>query len=118
MMPKAERDAALAAIAVTAVRAIVHGIRSGAAMRWLRAGVSWRLVRKTDDWLYWENGFDGRRYALQTGRVGAEPIDRTFMRPGDILWGQRDGWQMVGQKGEIAISQPQRAARESRRHAG
>lgn len=90
----AERDAVLASIVGAAARAVMLCIRSGAARRWLRASVAWRLVQKTDNWLYWQNSVDGQRFAIQSRRGDDEPIDLTFMRPGDIFWG-RDGFRMI-----------------------
>jgi hypothetical protein len=90
----AERDAVLVSIVGAAARAVARAIRSGAVTRWLRASIAWRLVKKTDSWLYWQNAVDGQRFAIQSRRGTAEPIDRTFMRPGDIFW-SREGWRMV-----------------------
>lgn len=84
----AERDAVIAAV--------VRAIRSGAVTRWLRASIAWRLVKRTDDWLYWQNAVDGQRFAIQSRSGSAEPIDRTFMQPGDIFW-SREGLRMVEQ---------------------
>lgn len=89
-----ERDAVAASIVAATARAIVRGIRSGAVTQWLRASIAWRLVKKTDNWLYWQNAVDGQRFAIQSRRGNDEPIDRTFMRPGDIFWG-REGCRMV-----------------------
>lgn len=77
--------------------AVARGIRSGALTRWLRASIAWRLVKKTNDWLYFGNEVDGQRFAVQSRQGGDEAIDLAFMRQGDIFWG-RDGLQMVGRK--------------------
>lgn len=90
----AERDAVLVSIVAAASRAVVQGIRSGAVTRWLRASIAWRLVKRTDGWLYWRNDVDGQRFAVQWRRGAAEPIDLAFMRPGDVFW-SREGWRMV-----------------------
>jgi hypothetical protein len=108
LITPADRDAALASIASAAARAVVRGIRSGAVTRWLRASIAWRLVKRTDNWLYWKNAVSGERFAIQSRRGNDEPIDGTFMRPGDIFWG-REGWRMVEPEAQLP-SRPLRPA--------
>lgn len=66
------------------------------ASRWwkaLRASVAWRGVRRTSVWRYLENRVDGRRLAIE-GRHGTEALDRSFIRPGDLVWA-RDGMRLA-----------------------
>lgn len=63
-------------------------------LRKLRAIIAWRQERRTRVWTYWENKVDGRRLAIESRRGGTEALDRSFMRPGDLVWG-RDGMRFV-----------------------
>lgn len=65
--------------------------------RWgkaLLAVTAWRQTRRTAVWSYWQNNVDGRRLAIQSRRGGSEALDRSFMRPGDLIWG-REGMRFV-----------------------
>lgn len=56
--------------------------------RALLAKTAWRQVRRTPVWSYWQNTADGRRLAIQSRCGGTEALDRSFMRPGDLIWGR------------------------------
>jgi hypothetical protein len=66
--------------------------------RWLRSLFAWHAVRQSGAWTYCENAVTGRRSAHWSGCYG--PLDRTFMRGGDIVHGSR-GTYVIGEESEI-----------------
>lgn len=71
-------------------------------IRWLKSLFAWRPVRNTGVWLYQENGITGRRMAMESGGGCWQPLDRSFMRDGDIVVSRR-GRYVIGTDSEIVF---------------
>lgn len=69
--------------------------------RWFRSLFAWRPVRNTGVWLYEQNSVTGRRRAIDAGGC-YQPLDRSFMRDGDIVVSRR-GTYAIGTGAEIII---------------
>jgi hypothetical protein len=67
---------------------------------WFRSLFAWRAVRSTGVWVYAENTVTRRRAAYWRGNYS--PLDRDFIRTGDIVHGPR-GTYVVGEQSEIWV---------------
>jgi len=56
--------------------------------RWLKSIFCWHEVRASQSWHYMENSLTGQRKAIWSGvNGGYQPLDRRWLRTGDIIVG-------------------------------
>lgn len=71
-------------------------------IRWLRSLFAWRVVRQSGVWVYCENSVTGRRSARWRGGCYG-PLDRTFMRQGDIVHGPYGDYVIGAESGSLPM---------------
>ncbi|GGD30860.1 hypothetical protein GCM10011335_37370 [Aureimonas glaciei] len=69
-------------------------------IRWWKSLFAWHAVRSTPVWLYSENAVTGQRMASLRTLGLWSPIDRGWLRDGDIIDGRR-GRYVIGTEDEI-----------------
>lgn len=70
-----------------------------AILKRLRSLFAWRAIRNSGAWLYLQNDITGQRKAIWL-RGCYQPLNRDWMRGGDIVIGPR-GRYVIGTEGEI-----------------